>query len=288
MLRSVGQRLSSSVKQGNMRMEFLIVLSPAKTLDETTVKCPVASTKPLLGKGAEYLADALGKLTRKELDKLLGVKGKIGCLNFERYQNWMDLKQKQAGMMFSGAAYKTLRFPELDSSQMTFAQSHLRILCGLYGVLRPCDKIRPYRLDMSKKLSTAKGKNNYEFWGSQITDALNKDIKKLTVINVASQEYFKSIHVEELNAPVITCMFPGPSVYAKMARGAMTRYLISNEIDSLEKLKEFDGGDYYKGGSSSENTFVFQRLSSPGKSNVKKRPIKSKSTKLKVKRQKKK
>jgi len=254
-------------------MPLLLLLSPAKTLDEADFECPITST-PTFDEEASFLASECGKLSASELNKLLGVKGNIGALNFRRYADWESLPTKPAAYMLTGVAYKTLDFPSFKKPQIEFGQQHLRILCGLYGVLRPCDGIRPYRLDMSKKLKTAKGKDNYAFWGDRIAESLNDDLadlgKDAVVVNVASNEYFKAVNTKVLNAPVLTCHFPGSSVYAKQARGAMTRFVIENGIEDVEGLKAFDGWVSAKGDTNSykfsqaqsdDENFVFLRQS---------------------------
>lgn len=254
-------------------MPVLLLLAPAKTLDETPVKCSITST-PTFDKEASFLASECGKLSASELNSLLGVKGNIGALNYRRYADWESLPTKQAGYMLTGSAYKTLAFPEFKKKEMQFGQQHLRILCGLYGVLRPCDAIRPYRLDMSKKLRTSKGKDNYAFWGDRIAESLNEDLatlgKGVVVVNLASNEYFKAVNTKVLKAPVLTCKFPGASVYAKQARGAMTRFVIENGVGDVEGIKAFDGwvsakGDTnsykYSEAQSDDSNFVFLRQS---------------------------
>ena len=211
-----------------------------------------------------------------DLAALMGLSEKLSLLNFERNMNWESPTKpssvsRQAIYAFKGDVYMGLEAGSLNKKEIKYAQKHLAILSGLYGLLKPLDLIYPYRLEMGTKIQTSKGKNLYEFWGSKITDHLNTllaDHKKKGVINLASVEYFSSVNPEELNGPCISPVFKDfkngqfkiISFFAKKARGMMARYIIQNKVDSLEELKQFDGAGYkYSKKESTEFSPVFLR-----------------------------
>jgi cytoplasmic iron level regulating protein YaaA (DUF328/UPF0246 family) len=244
---------------------MIMLLSPAKTLDFSSTAIKLSS-QPLFVKEAHELTTELAKLSKAQMKTLLGASDSICTLNYDRYQNFDEQQSKQAILSFDGPAFKGLAIHELGDKNMKFAQEHLRVLCGLYGVLQPFDQIKPYRLDMSKKLATAEGKNLYEFWGNKITEYINDQLgEKALVVNCASQEYFKSICTGALreDVKIVTCEFPGPSVYAKRARGMMCRFIIENEVlteDGLEGFQGFGDDKYiYSAAQSSDSRKVFLR-----------------------------
>ena len=254
---------------------MLFLLSPAKTLDETTQAPTDIFTQPKLLAQSKILIDQLKKLAPQDIANLMGVSDKIALLNAERFSNFsppFSLKNaKQAIFLFKGDVYEGLDAYHLTTKQIDYLQGHLCILSGLYGFLRPLDLMQPYRLEMGTKLQNAKGKDLYIFWQDIITDAINKQIKEnkhTTVINLASNEYFKSIQTKNLSAPIITPIFKDKkngtykiiSFYAKRARGLMAKYAALNQIKKPEALKQFDlDGYYYSEKDSNEKEWVFLR-----------------------------
>ena len=216
---------------------MLIVVSPAKTLDyESRPKTKVA-TQPDYLDHSQQLINRLRQFSPLDIAELMKVSMKIADLNVDRYASWKkpfhEKNAKQAVLAFKGDVYTGLEAESFDSKDFTFAQQHLRILSGLYGLLRPLDLMQAYRLEMGTKLQNDRGKNLYEFWGSTITDGLNQQLKKIksdTLINLASNEYFKSVKTKELNANIITPAFKEKKngeykmigIYAKKACGLLS------------------------------------------------------------------
>ena len=254
---------------------MLVVISPAKTLDYETAPTTRKATQPALLDKSSLLVDDARKLSPEDIGKLMGISEKLAALNHERFMNWgqpFDLDNaKQSLLAFKGDVYTGLEAETLDSAQLNFAQKHLRILSGLYGVLRPLDLMQPYRLEMGLKFANSGGKNLYEFWGSDITDALNKQLKSLkseVLVNLASNEYFKAVHPKSLNAEVITPVFKDLkngkyrviSFFAKKARGQMARYAIEKGIEDPAGLKRFRVGGYrYSKAESTAREWIFTR-----------------------------
>ncbi len=254
---------------------MLIVVSPAKTLDfETKPKSKITTTPDFLNDSQE-LINQLKKFKSQDVIDLMGVSQKIADLNVERFNTWKQPftseNSKQAVLAFKGDVYTGLDAESMKADDFKFAQKHLRILSGLYGLLRPMDLMQPYRLEMGKKLENKRGKNLYHFWGEQITDALNQQIKSVkseTLVNLASNEYFKSIKPKLLNAEIITPAFKDYkngdykmiSFFAKKARGMLSRYIIDNRITNPEDMKSF-AVDGYKFNSklTDGNTWTFTR-----------------------------
>lgn len=236
---------------------MLILLSPAKSLDfKRTIKTNIASTPEFI-KDANSIAAELQKYSVRQLKDLMGISNNLAKLNFERYMNWhnanKNTESKQAIRAFIGEAYRGLNAQEMSEKDLLFAQDHLRILSGLYGILRPLDAIQPYRLEMGTKIEIGEFKNLYRFWDNKITDSINKALgNSKTVINLASNEYFKSINKNKLKANIITPEFREYkngvikmiTVYAKNARGQMTNFIIKNKIEDPELLKAFDIDGY--------------------------------------------
>jgi cytoplasmic iron level regulating protein YaaA (DUF328/UPF0246 family) len=254
---------------------MLTVISPAKTLDFDTPPVTRKSTVPqLLDRSAELVED-MQALNPDDIRELMGVSEKIAELNHHRFMNWsrpfnLD-NAKQSVLAFKGDVYTGLAADTLDSDQMKFAQQHLRILSGLYGLLRPLDLMQPYRLEMGVKFANRGGKNLYEFWGEEITHRLNAQLKKVksdVLVNLASNEYFKSVKAKELNADVVTPVFKDLkngkykiiSFYAKKARGQMARFIIEQQIENPAGLKKFNTAGYrYNAGESTARELVFTR-----------------------------
>lgn len=239
---------------------MLIVVSPAKTLDYETPVAIKKHTQPQFMKRSAELVEQLRDYTPKKLAKLMSVSDKLAELNASRYESWQPKATKknarQSLAAFQGDVYVGMDALSFDEADYAFAQDHLAILSGLYGVLRPLDLMQPYRLEMGTKLKTAAGKDLYEFWGDDITLALNKQIKKSkseVLVNLASVEYFKSVRKKQLNAQVIAPVFKDLkngkykiiSFFAKKARGTMAGWIIRKKITDAAKLPQF-GEDGYR------------------------------------------
>lgn len=254
---------------------MLIVVSPAKTLDfETPAKTETYSQPRFLDQSKKLVTE-MRKMAPLDISNLMGISDKLASLNAARYEQWQQpfttTNAKQAVLAFKGDVYTGLDAETLSDKDLSFAQEHLRILSGLYGVLRPLDLMQPYRLEMGIKLANEKGPNLYSFWGDEITDSINQELAESSnpvLINLASNEYFKSVKPKKLKAEVITPVFKDEkngkykiiSFYAKKARGLMTRYIIDNRIDSPESLKAFDvEGYYFKPEESNSKEWVFYR-----------------------------
>ena len=252
---------------------MLIILSPAKTLDFDTASHTVKSTKPPMLTKAEELIRVMRGKDVEEIRQLMKVSEKIAALNIERYRDWSiennKSQGKQAIYAFMGDVYAGLDAASFSSEDIKFAQTHLRILSGLYGVLRPLDKMQAYRLEMGTKLENENGNNLYKFWGDKITDVLNEDINEDDiVVNLASDEYFKSINKDKIKSKVITPVFKEfkngtykvIAIYAKKARGLMSRFLIERKSTSVDEIKLFNVDSYsFDSGLSNDQELVFTR-----------------------------
>lgn len=254
-------------------MYFL--LSPAKNLNEKKDIHPKIYSEPPLLEQAKILMNQLKKLAPQQLAELMHISDKIALLNAERNLNWQPPftpdNAKAAIYMFNGDVYEGINPYQLNDETISYIHNHVRILSGLYGILRPLDLIQPYRLEMGTPLSNPRGKNLYDFWGDRITERLNFTLRCSEdgiVVNLASQEYFKAIHIHKLNAKIITPIFQDEknhtyktiSFYAKRARGLMVRYAAENKIEQVEQLKEFDLEGYqFNPNISSEHEWFFQR-----------------------------
>jgi hypothetical protein len=254
---------------------MLMLISPAKSLDETTPVPINCHSKPILLEQAAELMDSLQSLVPEEIAKLMKVSDKLAELNYQRFQDWQvpfpEESAKQAAWLFKGDVYQGLNAYGLSEGGVKFLQTHLRILSGLYGVLKPCDDILPYRLEMGTKYPNGKGKDIYAFWGEQVTQVLNVALQEMnsnTVVNLASNEYFKAVQPKRLNARIITPIFKDwkggkykiISFYAKKARGLMVRYAVDNVIESAEELKYFEVKGYrFSPELSNETDWVFTR-----------------------------
>ena len=254
---------------------MLTVISPAKTLDFDTPPTTRKTTQPkLLSRAGELVADARD-LSPQDIRQLMGVSEKIADLNHQRFMNWhtpftLD-NAKQSILAFQGDVYTGLEAGTLSTAQLNFAQKHLCILSGLYGLLRPLDLMQPYRLEMGLKFANRGGKNLYEFWGDDITREMNGLLKKSgsqVLVNLASNEYFKAIKPGALDAEVITPVFKDLkngkyrviSFFAKKARGQMARFIIDKELDDAAGLKKFRVGGYrYNRAESTARELVFTR-----------------------------
>ena len=239
---------------------MLVVVSPAKTLDYETAPKTDRFSLPELLQYSEKLIEACQKLTPAELAKLMKISDKLAGLNAARFAQWQPHftpeNAKQAVFAFKGDVYTGLAAETLNEAGLEFAQHHLRILSGLYGVLRPLDLMMPYRLEMGTKLENDSGKNLYAFWGDIISNELNKALTEQgdqIIVNLASNEYFKAVQLKSLQAQVITPVFKDYkngqykiiSFYAKKARGLMARYVIDNKLTEVAQLKAFSSEGYY-------------------------------------------
>lgn len=238
---------------------MLIVISPAKSLDNNSERNTEKFTIPELLDESEKLVGKLKKMDPRQLSKLMGISKDLGELNFQRYQSWAlpftTENAKQAVLAFNGDVYQGLQAKSLSEEKMELAQKRVRILSGLYGVLKPLDLIQPYRLEMGTDLRYYRSKNLYTFWNPILTKKINHAIKESgsdVLINLASNEYFKSIDKKKLKAEIVTPEFKDwksgeykmISFFAKKARGLMTRFVLENDITKPEDLMAFDYEGY--------------------------------------------
>jgi len=258
---------------------MIIILSPAKTLDFTPTPQSLFQSKPVFYKEADYLATTLNSFTPDQLGKLMSISPKLAELTFDRYQKWNTKEtkgaSKQAIFTYHGEAFEGLNAATFNDEELTFAQQHLRILSGLYGILSPLDLIRPHRLEMAARLKNRLGKDLYTFWRDKITTQLKKELKsdkstlkQSVLINLASNEYASVIDLTKLNTRIITPVFKEykdgeysiVSFYAKRARGMMSRFIIQNGITDSEQMKLFDSEGYYYNDRLSEgDSWLFTR-----------------------------
>lgn len=254
---------------------MLLLISPAKALDESPAPTGLDLSQAEFLPQAEALMSVLKPLGPVDIQQLMGLSEKLAELNYERFQAWQvpfDAQvAKQALWLFKGDVYQGIDALTLDADAVTYCQTHLRILSGLYGLLKPLDAILPYRLEMGTALPTTKGKNLYAYWGDQLTQALNQQLAQQNsrwLVNLASNEYFKVIQPKQLQAEVITPQFKEwkngrykiISFYAKRARGLMARYAAVNQLTDPEELKYFDWEGYqFAADLSSEKDWVFTR-----------------------------
>ena len=251
-----------------------MVISPAKTLDFETDCGHNKFTENEFLDDAQLLINEIQKLSSKQLGSLMKLSDKLANLNRDRYQSWSlpfnEENAKQALFAFQGDVYQGLDAQSLTKTQVNFAQKHLLILSGLYGILRPLDLMQAYRLEMGTKFKNKRGKDLYEFWGNKLEENINQRLKKKdsVLVNLASQEYFKAINPKKLNTPIITPVFKNKkngeykmiALFAKKARGMMVRYAIDNKITDVEDLKGFDYEGYkFSKKLSSEQELVFTR-----------------------------
>ncbi|MFP4059841.1 MAG: peroxide stress protein YaaA [Bacteroidales bacterium] len=254
---------------------MLIVLSPAKSMNFDPHDQTSEYSLPMFQKEAAKVAGELRKLSPGQLGKLLNIGTKLTELNFKRYQEWKEDgngdKTKQALLTFNGEVYNGLNAPDLSETDLDYAQEHLVILSGLYGILRPLDLIQPYRLEMSTKIRSGNSKDLYQYWNDKITSTVNESLKghqQKILTNLASAEYFKSIDLKKIDGEVLDIAFKekrGNSyrpvqIYLKKARGMMAHYIIKNRISEPEHVKGFDYEGYHFNESlSSGNDWVFTR-----------------------------
>ncbi len=266
---------------------MLLLLSPAKSLNFEPIKDGLAGdtasalphTLPHFAKPTAQLMTELKKYSPQEIAELMSLSDALSSLNVARYLAWRPKftaqNAKQAILAFNGDVYAGFDAASMNTDDLVWAQDHVCILSGLYGVLRPLDWMQPYRLEMSTKLVTASAKNLYEFWGTQISDYLNQRLQTdatPVIINLASQEYFKSVDVKALKARVIECVFEEYkngqykiiSFMAKKARGLMARYVVTHRIMTPHKLKGFNLAGYaFDANVSTPDRLVFRRTAPP-------------------------
>lgn len=254
---------------------MLFLISPAKSLNFDPPASDAPHTKPLFVKDLVALIDILRQKSPQEIAELMRLSDKLAGLNAGRYAAWSRTftakNAKQAVLAFDGDVYDGLNAKTLATDDLAWAQDHLCILSGLYGVLRPLDYMQPYRLEMGTQLANPRGKDLYQFWGNQIADYLNKRLaadKSPVIVNLASQEYFKSVNKKALKARVVDCVFEDHkgdgykiiSFFAKKARGLMARYAIQARVTLPEQLKGFNLDGYaYVADVSSPERLVFRR-----------------------------
>ena len=249
---------------------MLVVISPAKKLD-MSVDARAPTTVPDFATDAATLAGVARDLTHDELRALMSISPALAELNAKRFADFGKQPIKAAALAFAGDTYQGLEAPTLDDEEMAWAQNHLRLLSGLYGVLRPMDAIEPYRLEMGSRLKTDKGRSLYEYWGTRLADALNAQADATgsqLLVNCASQEYFGAVDRGALAIPVITPVFKEirdgrariVSFFAKKARGAMARHIVQNRLSDMADLQGFSAGGYrYAAEASDGETIVFTR-----------------------------
>jgi len=249
---------------------MLIVVSPAKKMDMDPVE-GITPTRPAFQAEADELAGVARDLSAGDLQKLMKISDSLARLNADRFRDFGEMEEKPAALAFAGDTYQGLEAASLDTEEMAWAQEHLRILSGLYGVLRPLDAIQPYRLEMGSRLKNARGKTLYDYWGDRISGALNAQADNVgtdVLVNCASQEYFGAVDRDALTLRVITPVFMENkagtpkivSFYAKRARGAMARFIIQRRLTDAEGIKEFDTGGYrFRADLSEGDSWVFLR-----------------------------
>lgn len=252
---------------------MLIVLSPAKSLDLETPPTTDIRTEPGFLEHSEQLIGRLRDFSPADIGELMDISDALSVLNVARYASWTrdTAEARPAVMTFNGDVYDGLAARSLSPKQLRYTQDRVRILSGLYGMLRPLDVIHPHRLEMGTRLANPRGKDLYAFWGDTITDALNRTAQEqgaAVLVNLASEEYFKSVRKAKLSVPVITPVFEDwkngkykiISFYAKRARGLLARYAAVNHISDPQQLKAFDTDGYsYIPEASNERSWVFRR-----------------------------
>ena len=254
---------------------MIILLSPAKTLDYETPSINIPHTIPNLLSNSKKLINNLKEKKPEEISNLMNISDKLASLNSDRYKSWKGLKEKsnnskQAIFVFKGDVYQGLDASNLSKSTINYSQNRLRILSGLYGLLKPLDLISPYRLEMGTKLKSGEVDGLYNFWKPELTKAINSDLasqKENTLVNLASNEYFSALDQTMINGKVISPVFKDYkngkykiiSFYAKKARGLMAKFILENKIENSRELKNFnlDGYEFSKEESSEKNpTFL--------------------------------
>lgn len=250
-----------------------IIISPAKSLDFESKVPTSLHSQPQFLEQSEKLHKKLKTLSRKKLSEFMGISDDLAALNYERNQNWQipftTENAKQAIFAFTGEVFRGIDVNTLATEKLPVLQDRLRILSGLYGLLKPLDLMQPYRLEMGKKLKVGSTENLYKFWGNTIAEALNEELADDELfVNLASSEYFKAVNQKVLKVPMITPVFKDFKngqyktimTFAKKARGLMVRYIIDNNITTIEGLKGFNIENYgFSQKMSTETELVFTR-----------------------------
>lgn len=256
---------------------MLIVLSPAKAMNFAAPDKPLPMTTPQMGEDIALLSQTTRKLTVAQVKRLMSLSDNLAKLNRERFQAFDPAMEDglQAAFAFNGDVYMGFKARELDKKALAFAQEHVRILSGLYGLLRPLDGIQPYRLEMGTRLKTRRGPSLYAFWGDKVAKALNEQAaghKDPSLVNCASQEYFDVVDLKALKLPVVNVRFVEEkdgqsrviSFFAKRARGALARYAVDHRITKAADLKAFDTDGYrFQPQVSTDEAWVFSRPQPP-------------------------
>ena len=258
---------------------MLITLSPSKGQDFESPALSKTYSKPLALKDSELLIKELRNIRQQDIQQLMSVSENIAKLNTDRYKSFKTpftpKNAKQAIFAFKGDVYSGIDIEEYSEADLEYAQDHMRILSGLYGCLRPLDLIQPYRLEMKTKLLNVRGENLYQFWGDRITDELNKALEKQkqpVLVNLASNEYFKSVKPKQLKGRLLNINFKESkdgktrvvAIFAKRARGMMTDYILRNRIEKPEDIKKFKQGGYrFRKELSDEKQWTFERPQPP-------------------------
>lgn len=247
---------------------MLAILSPSKTQDFSHQVYNFAWSVPRFSNEIAELTGVMRHKTKEELRLLMDISDKLASLNYERYQQFAEkfstANSKPAILSFKGDVYDGMDVQSYNQKDFDFAQRHLRILSGLYGLLRPLDLMQPYRLEMGIKLKTDQGRDLYQFWGDKITDMLNLD-ESGCLINLASAEYFSAINISKLKSRLINIVFHEANgkivgLFAKRARGMMANYIIKNQLDKPDSLKEFNESGYRFSNSASDNAnYIFSK-----------------------------
>lgn len=252
---------------------MIVVLSPAKKMDFEKDTSKIAASQPVFTEQSQQIINKLKRLSRKKIGELMKLSAPLAELNYNRYQAWQlpfdEDNAKQAIYAFRGDTFIGFDADTMKKSDVNFAQKHVRILSGLHGILKPLDLIQPYRLEMGTRLPIGRNKNLYEFWKKDVVAQINSELDKdKTIINLASNEYFKAIDKKQLDAKVITCsfkenkggVFKPVMIFAKQGRGSMARYIVDNRIKKVEELKGYDRNGYaFNAALSSDDEFVFTR-----------------------------
>ena len=254
---------------------MLAIISPAKTLDFESAVRNLPVSQPHLTDYSEQLIEICRQLSPQDLSSLMSISDKLAGLNAARFAEWTkshnEKNSRAAIWAFKGDVYTGLDADSLSDEDVQFAQRHLRMLSGLYGLLKPLDLMQPYRLEMGTKLANPKGKDLYAFWGNIITQSMQQALDEQgdrILINLASDEYYKSVKESQLEAQIVKPVFLDNkngkykvvSFYAKKARGLMGRFIIQNRLERVEQLKEFAlGGYWFDATPSTEKEFVFKR-----------------------------
>jgi len=254
---------------------MLAILSPAKTLDFESKNNFSQHTHPEFIQDSAYLVDELKQMSSEDISNLMKISSALGELNIKRFKSWnVDFNNsnaRQSILCFKGGVYIGLDVDSFSEGDLLYSQNTLRILSGLHGLLKPLDLIKPYRLEMGTSLKNKNGKNLYDFWGDKITNSLNTSLEQSNancLLNLASNEYFKSVNYKKINVPIISVKFLDKkkdnykiiSFFAKKARGAMAAFVIKNKIRNANDLKDFNGLGYSFDDSRSEKeSLVFTR-----------------------------